>query len=90
LRVHQCHVGIGDDQPVVVAVHNPAVEHCRHSPGVGSPHAHAPGRSAQHRQVVLQDEPAPVDHADPGAELLDLGQLVAGQEDGGAGRIQLR
>ena len=58
--------------------------------GVGRAHAR-PGRSAlqQRVELVLQHQPAAVQHADPGAQLLDLGEQVAGQEHRGAGRVQL-
>ena len=44
---------------------------------------------AQLVEVLLQDQPAAVDDPDPGAQLLDLGELVAGQENRGACLVQL-
>ncbi len=40
-------------------------------------------------ELGLQDQPAPVEDADPGAHLLDLGEQVAGEEDGGAGPVEV-
>ena len=39
-------------------------------------------------QVVLQDQPPGVQDPDPGAQLLDFGQQVAGQEDGHPALVQ--
>ena len=52
-------------------------------------HDRRPGRRGQRRQLVLQHQPAAVEHADPGAQLLDLGQQVAGQEDRRPAAVQL-
>ncbi len=40
-------------------------------------------------ELVLQHQPAAVEHADAGAHLLDLGEQVAGEEDRRAGRVEL-
>ena len=57
--------------------------------GVGRVHDGGAGGRGQRGQLVLQHEPAAVEHADPRAQLLDLGQQVAGQEDRRPGAVQL-
>ena len=49
-----------------IAIDYPAVQQRRRLASIGSPHEYPPGRPAQRSQVILQDQPAPVDHADPG------------------------
>ena len=62
-----------------------AVEDADRPLRVGRAQHHRPGRRPQRGQRVLQHQPAAVDHADPRAQVLDLGEQVAGQEDRRAG-----
>ena len=72
------------DEPVAVAMLELPVQHARSDIGVGGAHQDAPGRALQRGEVVLQHEPAAVEHADARAQRLDLAEQMAGQEDGGA------
>ena len=47
------------------------------------------GGALQVVEVVLEHQPAAVQHADAGAHLLDLGEQVAGDEHRGAGPVEL-
>ena len=81
-------VGVADQQPLPVPVLHLPVEQRGHLVGVRGVHDDPARRRAQRRQVVLQDQPSGVQDPDPGAQLLDLGQQVAGQEDGHPGVVQ--
>ena len=81
-------VGADDDlarSPVL----DPAVEQRDRRADVGGVHPHQPGRRADRGQVLLEHQPAAVQHADPGTHLLDLGEQVAGQEDRRARPVQV-
>src|SRR6202034_3236476 len=82
-------VRVGDQQPVPVAPFHPPVEQRGRAVDIGRSHYYSAGRGPQLVEVLLQDQPATVDDPDPGAQLLDLGELVAGQENRGAGLVQL-
>ena len=88
-RVERGRVGVADQQLLPVPVLDLPVEHRGHLVGVRGVDEDPAGRRAQRGQVVLQDQPPGVQDPDPGAQLLDLGQQVAGQEDGHPGLVQL-
>ena len=80
-RVERGRVGVADQQLLPVPVLHLPVEQRGHLVGVRAVHEDPAGRRAQLGQVLLQHQPAGVQDPDPGAQLLHLGQQVAGQED---------
>ena len=82
-------VGGADQQPASPStLLDPVAEHgAGAAPGSGA-HHDPPGGAAQVVELLLQHHPAAVEHPDPGAHLLDLGEQVAGDEDGGAVGVQ--
>ena len=80
-RVDLGRVGAADDDPSPVDRGHPAVENARTRSGSGVCTTVAPVGAVQRGQLVLQHQPAAVEDADPRAQLLDLGEQVAGQED---------
>ncbi len=49
---------------------------------------HAAGRRLQRGEILLDDQTAAVEQPDAGAELLDFGEQVAGEEDRGARGVE--
>ena len=78
-----------DQQPLAVALLDGASAAARRPGRRARSHEHPAGGPLQVVEVVLEHQPAAVQHADPGAHLLDLGEQVAGDEDRGAGRVEL-
>ena len=69
---------------------DPAVERGGHPLRSGRVHHGGPGRRGERGQVVLQHQVAAVEHPDPRAQLLDLGQQMAGQEDRRPAAVQVQ
>ena len=82
-------VRVRHQQPLRITALDLAVEHRQRAVRVGGTDDRAAGRRPQLFKIVLFDQPPPVHDAHPGAQLLDLAQLVAGQEHRRAGRVEL-
>ena len=83
-RVERGGIRLADQEPLAVVLLHDAVEQPPDLLDVGRVHLDPAGGTAQLLELGLEDQPAPVQDADAGAELLDLAEQVAGEEHGGA------